>query len=299
MARRIAKNALLVLLMSLLVACAPQATPQSDTGPENESAATEAPAPEGPEVAVPTFRDCADCPELVAIPAGSFTMGSPDSEVDRQEDEGPQHKVTLAKSFAVGAYEVTTGEYARFMAATRRDDYDWKNRDQAIAEKDAQRYPVGWISWQDAKDYAAWLSQTTGKPYRLLSEAEWEYVARAGTTDPRESPKLRSGQAKPVQEEAHHTFPVGSLTPNAFGVYDLTGNMPEWIEDCYRQSYAGAPTDGSAVEGDCRQRVVRGTINGYDYLFKPFRRVANRDWGYAVDPKLRGHTGFRIARDLP
>jgi formylglycine-generating enzyme required for sulfatase activity len=277
-----------LLLITVLVGCAtPQQPPAAQPDAQVQSAS---PA---------TFRDCANCPELVPIPAGRFTIGSPQNEADRQADEGPQHAVTIAKPIAVGAFEITYGQYARFAAATRRGEQDWKIRDQSLSESEAALYPVAWVSWQDAKDYAAWLSQETGRHYRLLTEAEWEYVARAGTDSPRERVEARDAQRRPVQEQAHFTFPVGSFKPNAFGVYDLTSNIPEWVEDCYRDSYAGAPSDGTAVEGECRQRVVRGTYNGYDELFKAFRRVANRDWGYAVNRSTGNPTGFRVARDMP
>lgn len=296
MSRRLARHGLLAISIIWLAAC----TPRSGPGPAQESPETATPidAP-APARASQTFRDCADCPEMVEIPAGAFTMGSPESEPGRQPDEGPQHKVTIARRFAVGAYEVTYGQYARFIEATGRKDYHWTIRDQSIDEERARHFPVAAISWQDAKDYAAWLTQQTGKPYRLLTEAEWEYVARAGTTDPREAPETQSGAWQPLQEEVNFTYRVGSFKPNAFGVYDLTANMPEWVEDCYRDSYAGAPLDGSAVEGTCRQRVVRGTYNGYDAQFGAARRVANRDWNYAVNPDNPGRTGLRVARDLP
>lgn len=277
-----------LLLITTLVGCAtPQQPPAAQ--PEPEARAT-SPA---------TFRDCADCPELVTVPAGRFTMGSPENEPDRQVDEGPQHAVTIAKPLAFGVFEITYGQYARFVAATGRSDYDWKIRDQALSENDAKLYPVAWVSWQDAKDYAAWLSQETGQHYRLLTEAEWEYIARAGTESPRERVETRDAKPRPVQEQTHFTFPVGSFKPNAFGIYDLTSNIPEWVEDCYRDSYAGAPGDGAAVEGECRQRVVRGTYNGYDELFQGFRRVANRDWNYAVNRSTGNPTGFRVVRDMP
>lgn len=253
-------------------------------------------APPAPKP-VAGFRDCVDCPEMTKVPAGNFMMGSPKDEAGRQADEGPQHPVTIAKPFAVGVFEITYGEYQRFVEATGRAGYDWKLRDNSIG--DYSRYPVTTVSWQDAKDYAAWLSQRTGKHYRLLTEAEWEYVARAGTHAPKEPEDTMRGPNPPVADGFRATVPVGSYQPNAFGVYDLTGNIPEWTEDCYRESYAGAPNDGTAVEGACKQRVVRGTYNDAFFAKNDFLRIANRDWGFSANGAVGNPTGIRVARDLP
>ena len=157
-------------------------------------------------------------------------------------------------------------------------------------------YRVVWVSWQDAQDYAAWLSEKTGKHYRLPTEAEWEYAARAGDRNAfGESERARTYDGNAATASFGNSLPVGSWGPNPFGIHELTANMPEWVEDCYAKSYDGAPTDGSAVEGGCKQRVVRGTFNNGDEFL---RRVANRDWGYAVNREVGNPTTIRLARDL-
>jgi formylglycine-generating enzyme required for sulfatase activity len=249
-----------------------------------------------------TFSDCSDCPEMVRIPAGSVLMGSPATEPGRTADEGPQHKVTIAKPFALGEYEITNAQYRQFVEATGHGDNDWKmyytahtvDSPDPVADTDA--YPVVWVSWQDTRDYAVWLSQRTGKHYRLPSEAEWEYAARAGDSSALgETLAARTLRAGATPASFGESYPVGSFGANPFGVHELTTNMPEWVEDCYVNSYDQAPADGSAVEGTCKQRVVRGTYNEAD---DTFRRIANRDWGYAVN-RSEGHpTTIRLARDL-
>ena len=202
-----------------------------------------------------TFRDCPTCPEMVVVPAGSFLMGSPKSEADRNDDEGPQRKVTFAKPFAVGKFEVTWDEWD---ACVRDGECDNGPVEKAGGDNGwgKGRRPVIEVDWSDAKTYAAWLSKKTGKPYRLLTEAEWEYAARAGTTtayfwgDKFDSSRANNGSK---------TAKVGRYRPNAWGVHDMHGNVWEWTEDCWNDSYKRAPTDGSAwTDGDCSSRVVRG-----------------------------------------
>ncbi len=206
-----------------------------------------------------TFRDCDVCPEMVAIPAGSFMMGSPASEQGRSDDEGPQHQVNIARPFAAGKFEVTFDEWEA--CVRERGCRGGRGRGKR---------PVFNVSWNDAKQYTKWLSAKTGKPYRLLTEAEWEYVARAGTTTPFNTganinPTRANYDAgmsyagSVIGEFRKQTAAAGSFQPNAFGLYDVHGNVWEWTEDCWNANYQGAPNDGSArTTGDCGQRVLRG-----------------------------------------
>ena len=238
-----------------------------------------------------TFRDCALCPEMVVVPAGSFRMGSPDDEEGRFGVEGPVHEVTITAPLAVGKYEVTRGEFRSFVEATGHstgdtclayEDGSWRTLQgrswQEPGYAQANSHPVVCVSWEDAQAYARWLSRETGERYRLPSESEWEYAARAWTTTSRywgDDPAQGCGYANGADETAleqypgwvvaacrdgHvHTAPVGSFAPNAFGLHDLHGNVWEWGEDCWNDSYAGAPSDGSAwTRGNCDRRIVRG-----------------------------------------
>lgn len=240
---------------------------------------------------------------LVTIPAGTFMMGSPSSEENRSKDEGPQHTVRI-KSFALAKYDVTRGQWAAFVAATARpappnDCYIWasgswtQNGSQlnpGISQTDND--PVVCINWNDAQDYVRWISKLTGKAYRLPTEAEWEYAARAGTStayywgDTFDATRLANNHTQ--------TEPVGSHLPNAFGLYDMSGNAWQWLQDCYHDSYADAPTDGSAwMSGDCMRRAYRGG----SYLFDPtYERVAGRHGGLPTDRYV--NLGLRLARDL-
>ena len=264
------------------------------------------------------FRDCPDCPEMIVVPSGRFTMGSPRSEQGRQNDEGPAHPVTIQYRFAVSVHEVTRGEFGRFVAATNRVMGDscwtlegkwieragvgWRN--PVFSQED--NHPVVCVSWRDAKAYVRWLLEQTGKRYRLLSEAEWEYAARAGTTVP-----FHFGATISTDQANYHgsytygsgregvylgrTTPVGSFPANGFGLHDMHGNVWEWVEDCWHEDYSGAPTDGSAwlSGGTCERRVLRG---GSWYNAPWNLRSADRAWfvagyrPYAI--------GFRVARTL-
>ena len=274
------------------------------------------------------FRDCEGCPEMVVVPAGSFEMGSPSSEAGRGDDEGPVHRVTIGDVFAVGVREVTRGEYRRFVRATGHSAGDtcwtyesgeWENRggrnweDPGYEQTDG--HPVVCVSWGDAKGYVEWLSRETGKEYRLLSEAEWEYVARAGSRGARYWGGSEAGQCGYANggdealkghysgwkwgtaacNDGHvHTAPVGSYEANGFGLQDVLGNVWEWVEDCWNGRYAGAPSDGSAWEtGDCGRRVLRGGSWNYG----PWDlRSANRS---RDSTGLRNYfIGFRVARTL-
>jgi formylglycine-generating enzyme required for sulfatase activity len=245
------------------------------------------------------FKDCADCPEMVAIPAGQFVMGTAPGEEGREllseefrNRSRPQHAVDV-QSFSVGKYEVTRGQYRVFAEATgsssdgcfvwtgaqfeKDQSKDWRN--PGYAQDDT--HPVACVSWDDASAYAGWLSQKTGKAYRLLTEAEWEYAARAGTTTARfwgDAGNLSCDYANgadhtvaaemsgagnwPVancSDRYAYTAPAGSYRANAFGLHDMLGNVWEWTQDCWNANYRGAPADGSAwAIGDCSLRVVRG-----------------------------------------
>jgi formylglycine-generating enzyme required for sulfatase activity len=194
------------------------------------------------------------CPEMVALPAGEFLMGSPEDEKERLEREGPQHRVTIERRFALGRYAVTIEEYDHFCAVTKRE----KPGDQGWGRG---RRPVINVNWRDAVAYCEWLVKETGKPYRLPSESEWEYACRAGTTT-----RYAFGDAitpKNANYGMGKTTEVGAYPPNPWGLYDMHGNVWEWVEDVWHDSYKGAPTDGSAwTDGEgiqpSRDRVYRG-----------------------------------------
>jgi len=245
-----------------------------------------------------TFRECTSeggkdyCPTMVVVPAGSLLMGSPPTEKGRANNEGPQHIVTIAKSFAVSKFELTFDEWDTCVS--------YGSCPQGISDMAVGRgqRPVINVSWYDAQQYVKWLSKMTGKPYRLLSEAEYEYAARAGTQT-----------AYPWGDDVGQnkancngcgdkwwsiTFQVGSYPPNGFDLYDMIGNASEWVEDCYHLNYEGAPSDGSAwTSGDCERRIGRGG----SYRDTPEDvRSATRVW---AAPDYRGAgLGFRIARTL-
>ena len=235
------------------------------------------------------FRDCRQCPEMVVVPSGSYRMGSPSSESGRYDDEGPEHQVTIAHPFAVGVYEVTFGEWDacvndRGCGGRRPDDEGWGR----------SRRPVINVSWEDAQAYVRWLSGKTGEAYRLLSEAEWEYVARAGTRTMYWWGDTIGRSRANYNRNHGNTVDVGSYAPNGFGLYDVHGNVWEWVEDCWNGSYSGAPSDGSAWESvECRRRVLRG---GSWYSEPRFLRSASRLRVSAGNRDF--HAGFRVARTL-
>ena len=274
-----------------------------------------------------TFMDCDTCPEMVVIPKGAFTMGSPSSEVGRWANEGPVHRVQL-RSFALGKYEVTRGQFDAFVRDTgysaggdcyvdkgggefgKLASKNWRDPNYAQTDQD----PAVCISWEYANAYIEWLAWQTGKPYRLPSESEWEYAARAGTTtarhwgdDPDEACASanvfdRTSKSKNGYDWAHHdctddhahTAPVGNFRPNGFGLYDMLGNAWEWVEDCWNGSYSGAPSDGSAWStGECGERVLRG--GSWDHVPK-FVRAAYR--GKSGTGYRDFDYGFRIARTI-
>jgi formylglycine-generating enzyme required for sulfatase activity len=248
------------------------------------------------------FRDCAKCPEMVVIPAGSFTMGAPDNEADRNSNEGPQRLVTIARPLAVGKFEVTFAEWEACVAGGGCKG----NPSPADESWGKDRHPVINVSWDDAMEYVAWLSRSTGKSYRLLTEAEWEYAARAGTTSPfstgatitpdqanfqtafKEDGDSREGEYR------EQTIKVGSFAANPWELHDMHGNVWEWVQDNWHEDYAGAPTDGAVRPGgDAAMRTKRG---GGWYSLSSEVRAATRE---GDQPDHRGaDIGFRVARGL-
>ena len=272
------------------------------------------------------FRDCPDCPQMVVYPAGSFMMGSPADAKGGNPDERPSHRVTIARPFAVGKYEVTKSEYEAFVSESGRSApgncnlYDSWSRKWKPGEgiswrepgfEQSESHPVVCVSWDDAKAYVKWLSGKTNEEYRLLSEAEWEYAARVGPKTKRnpltEYFGASWGHDKVLDANyrancygcisfwgGERTAPVGSFQAIRFGLYDVHGNVREWVEDCWNPSHAGAPPNGSArTSGDCSRRVVRG---GSWFDEPGFLRAANRERNTA---KNRDNIiGFRVARTL-
>ena len=284
-----------------------------------------------------SFKECEICPEMVVVPAGSFTMGSPKSEKNRHKaldkNESPQHVVSIGRPFAVGKFEITVDQFAAFVKETGHDtgskcgtyedgkvelrgNRSWRN--PGFLQNGS--HPAACLNWDDSKAYVAWLSRITGKGYRLLTEAEWEYAAR-GRTRPGSAPRFHFGGDESAMcgygngadqtakktipgtglwkffscsDGYAYTAPVGSFSANAFGLHDMLGNVLEWTEDCYNDNYRGAPVDGSAwTSGDCSSHVLRG---GAWYLGPRGLRVALRGWHPADN---RGdHQGIRVARTL-
>lgn len=282
------------------------------------------------------FQDCPTCPALVVVPAGQFLMGSPPNEANRQDDEddtpgpgGSQVRVAIPKPFAITKLEITRGQFAAFVAETKHKiergcfvrvdafelfpDFSW----QSPGFKQTDEHPVACVSWLDAKAYAAWLSKKTGRTYRLLTEAEWEYAAR-GAPGPTVQPRFPFGTsdkdlcafgngadqaAKKVYERWQvagcndgfdHTAPAGSFEPNATGVHDMLGNLWEWVEDCYRDSLRGQPRKADQTEA-CSQelRVLRGgSWSDPPDKLRPAARIA-----IPADKRIQ-IGGFRLARDL-
>jgi formylglycine-generating enzyme required for sulfatase activity len=239
-----------------------------------------------------TLQECASCPAMTVIPTGSFLMGSPDGE--GHETEQPRHEVAISRRIAVSKFLITFAQWDACMAhggcAHRADDRGWGRG----------LIPVTDISWSDAKTYVAWLSKQTGKPYRLLSEAEWEYAARAGSNDLYPwGNELGVGRANcpgwQSQWEDKQPSPVGTFPPNAFGLYDMIGNLWEWVEDSWHPNYAGAAQDGSVWRGgDDGQRVTRGGSWG---VTQGECNLAYRD--FARPPDFRNYIfGIRVARTL-
>ena len=246
----------------------------------------------------PVFKDCDVCPDMVALPAGEFTMGSPEDDDGRVRAEGPPRRVVITRPFAIGRFEVTVDQFAAFVGDTGTEVSKSTNPCRVIigfhldpphwtASPEASfrhpgfdvtgSHPAGCVSWYDAQAYVAWLKRRTGKEYRLPTEVEWEYAARAGTTTSysfgnddrllcdyarfadlgslyawRDTCRSDTTTDGPIQ--------VGKLKPNAWGIFDMQGNVAEWVEDCWTSNWAEIPTDGSAFArpGNCEMGVVRG-----------------------------------------
>lgn len=280
-----------------------------------------------------SFSDCPGCPEMVRIPGGRFVMGAAPGEEEREQmgppfrhRSQPQREVTV-RSFAAGKYEITRGQYRVFVAATNRGGdgcFVWTENDFAIDHTKSWHHagfsqddghPAVCVSWEDADAYARWLSRTTGKNYRLLSEAEWEYAARAGAmtarywgNDAGQSCEHANGADRTAQAQIPHaigsyvadcrdryafTAPVGSYRANGFGLHDMLGNVAEWTQDCWNGDYQGAPTDGRARDsGDCFMRAVRG--GSWDD--NPLGVRSAYRVGSPIVIRLYSR-GFRVARD--
>jgi formylglycine-generating enzyme required for sulfatase activity len=275
------------------------------------------------------IQDCPNCPEVVVIPKGSFQMGSNMGEADRPET--PIRTITFAKPFAMGRTEVTVGQFRAFMTASGHKISEgtcgmWVFSDQSptprtwqdpgLKRKIADDEPVVCVGWLDAKAYVDWLAKTTGKPYRLPSEAEWEYSARAGTKttyvwgeDGQAACKdanvydQQAGKKWPTKEWGAAACddgyadlsPVAKFKPNAYGLYDMIGNVWEWMGDCYALNYPPAPVDGSAYlpAEHCELRSNRGG----SWVTRPDRqRPAWR--GRDKETMKVSFFGFRVARDL-
>lgn len=285
-----------------------------------------------------TFRDCAECPQMTVLPAGAFLMGSSDPPSAKTRSMEPRHEVRFAAPFAVSTFEVTFAQYAQFVRETGYRGGDqcvvWSDHKSQLLEgknwrdpnfPQTAKLPVGCVSWDDGKAYVAWLAGKTGKPYRLPSEAEWEYAARAGSytaysfgDDPDDicrygnsadldvkavAPEMLQAFSPGTQLQfanCHDGFaltsaPVGSYEPNRFGLYDMHGNVWEWVEDCHSDSYVDAPSDGSAwTAPGCELRILRGGGWGIiPDLLRSALRLGREHEHYSK------HAGFRIARNLP
>lgn len=273
------------------------------------------------------FRDCPSCPTMVVIPSGSFNMGSPKSEAGRGRNEGPVHQVNIT-AFALGKNVVTQGQFAAFVKKTnyiagnkcwtlvnghfKENSGNWLTPGYPQNEK----HPVTCVSWNDAQAYVKWLSLKTGKKYRLATEAEWEYASRGNTSTVRywgNNPDEACGyadvadQATQTQIEGAtswavhncsdgfaYTAPVGSFKANAFGLYDMLGNVWQWTEDSYHNSYIGAPADGSSWQGNGAEHVLRG--GSWNNSPRDVRAAARNSNKPALEFSI---FGFRVARMLP
>lgn len=299
------------------------------------------------------FRDCDDCPEMVVVPEGNFTMGATAEELAgdqfskiRSQLEGPPRVVNINR-FAAGKYTITRQQWATFVTDTNRPtaggcrwsrlageegskpwdphpQASWKN----LGFEQDDNHPAVCVTWHDAQDYVRWLSSRTGKHYRLLTEAEWEYAARAGTTTPypwgtKASHEYSNYGTDTVagvgfasgRDKWMYTSPVGSFPPNQFGLYDMHGNVLQWVEDCFSPTYSGLPGDGSAYTKDARIESMEAPFThlngesccsfricrGGDAWDNPILiRSASRVWG-RVTEEMHGTAGlgFRVARSIP
>jgi formylglycine-generating enzyme required for sulfatase activity len=247
-----------------------------------------------------TFQECASCPGMIVVPDGNFTMGSLPGEVGHLDNERPQHRVTFKRQFAVGRFAVTFDEWDACVGDGGCNGYKPRDMDWG-----GGRRPVINVSWEDAKTYIAWLSRKAGKTYRLLSEAEREYATRAGSTTPFWwGNAITTSQANydgdntygdgAKGEYRQKTLPVDSFEPNPWGLYQVHGNVWDWVEDCYDVNYIGTPTDGSAwTAADCKFRVIRGG----SWLFMPGSLRSGSRYRERFNGR-RSDLGFRPARTL-
>ena len=278
------------------------------------------------------FKECTACPELVVVPSGEYMMGSPDDELDRTNNEGPQHRVKIPQRFAVGKLMVTRDEFEKFVIETdyATGDKCFTLEDKKVEDRTGRSFrnpgfkqdgthPVVCINWDDAKAYVAWLSKKTGKLYRLLSESEWEYIARAGTKTPfwwgssistndaNYDGNSTYGSEGSKGEFRQKTVPADMFKPNPWGLYQVSGNVFEWVEDCWNETYQHAPSDGGVrmagnwagrsdtdvSAGGCSRRVRRG---GAWNVGAQMLRSAYRESRPAL---VRGsNVGLRVARPL-
>jgi formylglycine-generating enzyme required for sulfatase activity len=275
----------------------------------------------------PTFKDCRDCPEMVVIPAGSFVMGAPEDEPDRQAWDGPQRRVDIARPFALAKFETTRGQFAKFAAATHRKvggpcsvfsgawhvdpAADWRRPN--FPQDDS--HPVVCVDWYEALAYIEWLNTKGKHHYYLPSEAEFEYANRAGSaaTFPwgmDRADVCRHANVADAQVKRHYpevtahdcddghefTAPVGSYPPNAFGLYDTFGNVWEWVFDCWSFDHSRNPATGApvAMSDHCERRVIKGS--GYESVARYARSAAR---GRDEIPNVRiAVIGFRVAARL-
>ena len=259
-------------------------------------ALAQAPARQPGETFSDALNSGGEGPEMVVIPAGRFRMGCVSGQ-GCYSDERPVHEVTIPEAFAVSVYEVTFAQWDACVLGGGCGGYRPRDRGWGRGTR-----PVMDVSWDDAQGYVGWLSGQTGQSYRLLSESEWEYVARAGSSTAYSwgnaigSNRANCGDSErfgTCGDQWENTAPVGSFQANAYGVHDMHGNVWEWVEDCWNESYGGAPSDGSAwLRGDCERRVLRGGSWSYDpgYLRSAYR------YGYPTGG--RDYDGFRVARTL-
>jgi formylglycine-generating enzyme required for sulfatase activity len=281
-----------LLATAMLALWATASESQSPLTPSAQRAGPAAtPAPAAPPSAAPEageiFRDCPDCSEMVVVPAGEFKMGSEETIYEK-----PAHRVVIANSFAIGRREITFDEWDLCVSAGgckyRPDDRGWGRGSRPIID----------VSWDDAHEFVTWLSRKTGKNYRLPSEAEWEYAARAGTESSywwgRTAVKGNANCDDCADAPLRKTLPVQSFRPNGFGLFDVSGNVAEWVEDCWNDNYRGAPANGAAwTTGQCQQRSLRGGSFAAKSIFV---RPAAR---FRYDQDVRYYAnGFRVVRGL-